>query len=207
MDGVKFLEVLEVRLNKYIKSYGFLFAVAGPIILLDQLTKQIIRQNLAFEEIWTPWHWLIPYARIVHWQNYGAAFGMFQNGNLVFTILAIIVSSLIIYYFPRIDKDDWLLRLALGFQLGGAVGNLIDRLSQGYVTDFISVGSFPVFNIADASITIGAVLLVISVWFKDQTPEEQTEANTQVQELSNPAAKQPIREIPAPTSREEHADE
>ena len=92
--------------------------------------------------------WLAPYARIVHWYNSGAAFGMFQNGNLVFTILAFIVIGAIIYYFPQVESDDWTLKVAMGLQLAGASGNLIDRLMRGKVTDFISVGIFPVFNIA-----------------------------------------------------------
>lgn len=155
-------------MRKFISTYGFLFGIAGLIVILDQISKEIVRYNLDFQEIWSPWHWLVPYARIVNWRNTGAAFGLFQNGNLIFIILAIIVSVVIIYFFPRVPKDDWLMRLALGLQLGGAVGNLIDRLTQGYVTDYVSVGNFPVFNVADASISIGAALLVLSVWINDR---------------------------------------
>ena len=70
------------------------------------------------------------------------------------------------------EQDDWLLRLALSLQLGGALGNLIDRLTVGHVTDFISVGNFPVFNLADASITIGAVLLFLDVWLRERADKK-----------------------------------
>ena len=73
-----------------------------------------------------------------------------------------------IYYYPRVEADDWTLKLAMGLQLGGAAGNLIDRLRVGRVTDFISVGSFPVFNIADASISVGVAVLLLGVWINER---------------------------------------
>lgn len=151
-----------------LRSYATLFLISGAVIALDQLTKALVRTNLGFEQIWSPWPWLMPYARIVHWNNTGAAFGMLQGFGDVFMILAIIVALAILYYFPQVPKEDWPLRIAMGLQLGGAVGNLIDRLTIGRVTDFISVGTFPVFNIADASISIGVAILIIGVWWKDR---------------------------------------
>ena len=144
----------------------FLLPIATVIIILDQITKYIIRNTLEYNEIWMPWDWLMPYARIVHWQNTGAAFGIGQGMNLFFVILAFFVMVMIIYYFPHIPREDFFLRLALSLQLGGAGGNLVDRLLQGHVTDFISVGSFPVFNIADSSITIGVGVLILGMWLE-----------------------------------------
>lgn len=155
-------------MKNHLHEYGFLIGIASIIVAFDQFTKVVVRRNLTFQEVWMPWEWLTPYARIVHWRNTGAAFGMFQDGNLVFTILAFVVSGLILYYFPRLPREEFVLRLALTLQLGGAVGNLIDRLMLGYVVDFISVGTFPVFNIADASLSTGAVILVLSVWLKER---------------------------------------
>lgn len=149
----------------------FLFAIAGLIVALDQWTKNLVRANLALGETWLPdsLTWLSPYTRIVHWYNMGAAFGMFQSGSMVFTVLAIIVISAIIYYFPRVDGHDWTLRIAMSMQLAGAAGNLIDRLTQGgRVTDFISVGTFPVFNIADASISTGTAILLLGVYLQER---------------------------------------
>jgi signal peptidase II len=157
-------------LNQKVKDYLILLGVAGVIIALDQWTKWLVRENVEFGTQWLPgWlMWLSPYARIVHWQNSGAAFGMFQNGNLVFTILAIFVIIAIIYYFPQVEAEDWALKVAMGLQLAGAAGNLIDRLMMGKVTDFISVGSFPVFNVADSSITVGVIVLLLGVWWKER---------------------------------------
>lgn len=154
--------------------------MSGAVILLDQWTKWLVRTNLPFEGTWLPdWMtWLAPYARIVYWNNSGAAFGSFQSGNSVFTILAIIVIAAIIYYFPRVEAQDWTLRLAMGLQLGGAAGNLIDRLMMRKVTDFISIGSFPVFNVANSSISIGVVVLLLGVWLKERSDRKTTPQGT-----------------------------
>ncbi|MGB8252866.1 MAG: signal peptidase II [Anaerolineaceae bacterium] len=154
--------------KKQILDYSLLVLVTALVVGLDQWTKELVRTKLAFSEMWSPWEWLAPYARIIHWDNSGAAFGMLQGYGGVFTILAIIVSIGIIYYYPRLDPDDWPMRVVLGMQLGGALGNLVDRLTkEGRVTDFISLGNFPVFNVADSSITVGTILLISLVWYRD----------------------------------------
>ena len=161
-------------MNRTWRSYAALVGLAGIVIGLDQWTKWLVRTNLPFQGVWLPdWlSWLAPYARVVNWSNSGAAFGTFQNGNSVFTVLAIVVIAAIIYYYPRVDANDWTLRLAMGLQLGGAAGNLIDRLMMQRVTDFIAVGTFPVFNVADASISVGVVILVLSVWLKERSEKK-----------------------------------
>jgi signal peptidase II len=157
-------------LKRYVRNYVLLFGLAGVVIALDQWTKWLVRTNLPFEATWLPkWlSWLSPYARVVNWSNSGAAFGSFQNGGPIFSVLAIVVIAAIVYYFPRVDERDWTLRLAMGLQLGGAAGNLIDRLVSGKVTDFISIGNFPVFNVADSSISIGVLILLLGVWIKER---------------------------------------
>ena len=165
----------ERLLNRRWRDYAVLVGPAGIIIALDQWTKWLVRTNLPFQGIWLPsWlDWLTPYVRIVNWSNSGAAFGTFQNGNTVFTVLAIIVIAAILYYYPRVDASDWTLRLAMGLQLGGAGGNLIDRLLMHQVTDFIAVGTFPVFNVADASITVGVGVLLLGVWLKERSEKQR----------------------------------
>ena len=155
-------------MKKYLQDYFWLFLVAGIIVAVDQLTKAWIRQNLVLGEVYLPEFWLTNYARILYWKNTGAAFGIFQTLGGVFTVLPFIVSGAILYYFPQVPSQDWLIRLALGMLFGGAIGNLIDRLTLGYVTDFISLGEFPVFNIADASISIGVVVLFIGMWVQER---------------------------------------
>ena len=154
---------------KNIKNYAVLFLLAAVVIGLDQWAKLRVR-TLQLGEVWLPsgFEWLAPYARIVHWYNTGAAFGSFAGYGWVFTILAFVVVGLIIYYYPQVDDTDWWLKLAMGMQMGGALGNVVDRLTNhGQVTDFISVGNFAVFNLADASITSGVVILLIGVWYKE----------------------------------------
>ena len=178
-------------MNSTVKGYLSLFGVAGLVIALDQWTKWLVRTNISFQSAWLPdgWDWLAPYARIVNWSNRGAAFGMFQEGGLVFALLAFIVIGAIIYYFPHVENEDWTLKLAMGLQLGGAAGNLIDRLIGmhlsdgsgsflsrlvvGRVTDFISVGTFPVFNVADSEITVGVIVLLLGVWLKEREEKKK----------------------------------
>jgi signal peptidase II len=156
------------ELKKRLADYAVLFLIAGIVISLDQLTKAAVRHNLMLGEIYQPGLWISQYARIIHLKNTGATNGIFQNMNEVLTVFPLVVSAVILFYFPRLPRGDWLVRLSLALYLGGALGNLIDRLRQGYVTDFISVGSFPVFNIADACVSIGVVTLLVGVWLHDR---------------------------------------
>jgi len=161
-------------LKKYLKAYAFLLPIAIILIALDQLTKTWIRNNLAFNEPWMPWDWLAPYARLVNWHNAGAAFGIFQGMNGAFVILAFVIIILILIFFPSIPEDDFFFRLALSLQMAGAAGNLIDRLYRGYVTDFISVGRFPVFNVADSCITLGVVVLLVGMWIEERKSRDES---------------------------------
>lgn len=172
---------------KQIKNYAGLFLVAGIIIGFDQWTKSLVR-TLPLGGTWLPLglEWLSPYARIVHWYNTGAAFGSFAGYGWVFTALAFIVVGLIIYYYRQVDDQDWWLKLAMGMQMGGALGNVVDRLTRGDlstftvgpVTDFISVGNFAVFNVADASISVGVVVLLIGAWFKEKSDRKKAAAES-----------------------------
>jgi signal peptidase II len=129
--------------------------LAALVFLLDQFSKYLVRQLL-------PFGWSFPtegFFRFTHVHNTGSAFGIFQGQNtpLIFiSFLGVII--LVLIYRSQPYPNNWL-RLSLGLQLGGAFGNLVDRLRLGFVTDFIDVGPWPVFNLADASIVTGLVLL------------------------------------------------
>lgn len=151
-----------------VREYMGLVGIASAVLALDQLSKYLIRTNLTFGETWLPFPWLAPYARIVYWNNTGAAFGLFPSGGLLFTIIAVLVSGAILYYYPRLPRGHKPLRLALGLQLGGAIGNLTDRVLHGTVIDFISIGSFPVFNLADSSISVGVAILIVTMWIDER---------------------------------------
>ena len=163
--------------NKPSRSWEWLilFLVAGTIILLDQYSKYLVESSLPLFTYYAPIPELENFFRITHVSNTGVAFGLFQNGNTIFTILAIIVSIAIIIYNFRLESGHKLLRLALGLQMGGALGNMIDRTRQGYVTDFMDFGPWPVWNIADLAIVSGTILLVL-IMFREERQEQKAAA-------------------------------
>ena len=167
----------ESSLKRYIYEYAFLLGVAGVIVALDQWTKWLVRTRLDFNESWAPWDWLLPYARIVHIQNTGAAFGSFQAFGNVFMVLAIIVSVGILIFFTRVAQNDWLLRVVMSMELGGACGNLVDRFTQRHVTDFVSLGNFAVFNVADACISVGVTILIVGMLIREWKQKQMSGSN------------------------------
>jgi signal peptidase II len=129
--------------------------LAALVLLLDQFSKYLVRELLPFGASFPAQGFF----RFTHAHNTGSAFGLFQGQNtpLIFvSFIGIIVLALI--YQSQSRPSNWL-RLSLGLQLGGAFGNLLDRFRLGFVTDFIDIGPWPVFNLADASIVIGLLLL------------------------------------------------
>jgi signal peptidase II len=134
------------------------------IIVADQLSKEWIRDNLPEGQSL----FQLGFFQITHSHNTGAAFGLFQGQSFVLTIVAIIAITVILVYalvgyryFPWLDS--MLSKSALGLMLGGTMGNLIDRLRFGYVTDFIDFGYWPAFNVADSAVTVGAIIFAISL--------------------------------------------
>lgn len=166
-------------MKKNSRYFWYLLVIPALIIALDQYTKYLVRTNLALGESWMPWSPLAPYARIIHWYNTGVAFGLFQQGGIIFILLPLVIVVGIIAYFQKIPDQDWSLRLALSLQLGGALGNLIDRVTIGRVTDFVSVGNFPVFNVADSSITVGVIVLILGVWLQERREKKEREKTAQ----------------------------
>ncbi len=181
----RFLDRAAETLKAYWLDYVILAATAGLIVFLDQWTKSWVRANVPMGTDYLPesLSWLAPFARIRHWHNTGTIFGLFKDASMVFTVLAFVVIGLILFFYPQTPRKDWWLRVVLGIQLGGAIGNLVDRLMFGRVTDFISVGNFAIFNIADASISVGAAILGVVIlyetWMEKKKaaapPEQETE--------------------------------
>jgi len=137
------------------------FLIAGVVIAADQYTKHLVRSNLALYEEWD--RHLGP-IRIVNVVNSGAAFGILQGQTPFLIVTSILGLGAIVLYYLYPPMDHGIIRIALGMQLGGAIGNLIDRVRLGEVTDFIDVGRFPTFNVADSSISISiAVVLAFFV--------------------------------------------
>ncbi|MDY6873784.1 MAG: signal peptidase II [Chloroflexota bacterium] len=169
-------------MKKFFKQYGPLLLIVPVILVLDQVTKAIVRANIPYGSVWMPLDWLRPFLKFVYIHNTGAAFGLFQNGGLVFGTMAVLVSGFIIYYYPQIPQEEKLMRVALALQMAGALGNLIDRIRFGQVTDFVSVGNFPVFNVADSCITIGVGLLILAMWLLERKEKREQAAAEPVDE-------------------------
>jgi len=156
--------------------------VAILTILLDQFTKYLVITRLAHGQSWNITPWLSPILSITYVKNTGVAFGLFQGLGKLFVFVALAVIVLIILYYRSLPQSHWLLEIALGLQIGGAVGNnLIDRVFRGYVVDFIDVNfwpleHWPVFNVADSSIVVGVIFLsALILW------EEWNERHAQEQ--------------------------
>lgn len=140
------------------------FLTALLVLAADQLSKTWLRSNLATGES-LPETGLF---RLTHVQNTGAAFGLFQDQTFPLTIVAIVGIVVLLLFallfsrrFPFLASR--LGKLALGLVLGGTVGNLADRLNLGYVTDFIDIGIWPAFNVADSAIVVGVILFAYSL--------------------------------------------
>ncbi|MCC7370409.1 MAG: signal peptidase II [Chloroflexi bacterium] len=139
-------------------------ATALSVIALDRWTKQLAIDHLLESGVRS-----IPLlgdiVKLTYVENRGAAFGVLQNQTAFFVLVGVIVISVIIASYRYIPEPSWILNLCLGLQMGGAIGNLIDRIQVGYVVDFIDFTYWPVFNIADSAICVGVAGLAYSVLF------------------------------------------
>ncbi len=113
--------------------------------------------------------------RITHVHNTGVAFGMFTNRNLLLGLLALAVLVVMVAFYRQLPRDIPWLTVSLGLQVGGAIGNLVDRLRQGYVTDFIQVPHWPVFNIGDSCICVGVTMLALYLLFQGESQPARQE--------------------------------
>lgn len=140
------------------------YLVALLIIAIDQLSKwAIVKYMELYESIPLIEGWF----HITSSRNRGAAFGILQDQRTFFIVLTVSVSLFLIYYIYKIHKEQKLFSFALSLILGGAIGNLIDRVFRGEVVDFIDVRiiNFAIFNIADSAIVIGVGLMIWEMFF------------------------------------------
>jgi signal peptidase II len=144
------------------------------VVVLDQITKQLA-------EAWLPYHQLVDVIPGFDWYltyNTGAAFSFLADAGgwqrWFFTVTTVVISAVIIFWIRQVPRDEKITVVSLCLILGGAVGNLIDRIYLGYVIDYIQVwlGSYPwpAFNIADAAISIGATILILSSFIGSEKP-------------------------------------
>jgi signal peptidase II len=151
--------------------------IVVAIVVLDQATKALVKAKLPLHESMT----LIPgFFDLTHVRNTGAAFGMLDNANFaykpaVMVVVALIALGAVASYALTLPATQRIARYGLALILGGAVGNLIDRATAGYVVDFVDVYwrgvHFWAFNVADSAITVGVVLMLLDVLGVGRVPE------------------------------------
>ncbi|MFB0533520.1 MAG: signal peptidase II [Anaerolineae bacterium] len=149
-------------------------AVGLLILVADQISKYLVLSSLNPGQSWNPIASLTPWVSITHVTNTGAAFGLFPAQGSLLAVIAVIVVAAIILYYRQLPVGQWWIKVSLGLQLGGALGNLLDRLRLGYVIDFIDFKIWPVFNLADSSIVIGVAILAYYL-LRDRGEEENGE--------------------------------
>ncbi len=131
-------------------------AVTAGVLVLDQVTKAIVRSSIprgGREEV-------LPFLDLVHTRNTGVAFGALAGGGAIVTVVIALALIALLAYFATHLHRPWAW-LPTGMLLGGALGNIVDRIRDGAVTDFVKFPHFPAFNVADSAITIGVVVLLI----------------------------------------------
>jgi signal peptidase II len=142
--------------------------VALVVFVLDRVTKSWVVENIP---IGTARPVIGEYVRIVHAQNTGAAFGLLPDRTTLLSVLSVVAVLAIVYYYRQIASNSTLVSATLGMQLGGAFGNLIDRMAQGYVVDFVDLGvgdiRFWAFNVADSSIVVGIIIVTAALWYEE----------------------------------------
>lgn len=144
--------------------------VAIFVFVFDRITKMWVEQNIPLHE---GRQVIGDYVRIVHTQNTGAAFGLLPERTTLLSVLSVVAVLAIVYYYRQFANSSPLVTATLGMQLGGAFGNLLDRVTKGYVVDFVDVGLVPgprfwAFNVADSSIVLGILFVTVLLWQEER---------------------------------------
>ncbi len=150
------------------------WGAAVAVVAADQVTKTLIRTFMDRGDTWPSDDWPV---RIKYVTNTGAAFGILQDQAVFLTVMAFIGLAAIYVYYRYPPFQHWVATLAIGMMLGGAVGNLVDRIARGRVTDFIDFPRFPSFNVADSSITVGVAIIIIGYVFLETRKEAPAPAD------------------------------
>ena len=144
--------------------------VAVVVFALDRITKIVVESSVPLgSSVDVVGQWV----RISHVTNSGAAFGLLPERTTLLSILSVVAVLAIVFYYRRLAADSRLIAATLGMQLGGAFGNLVDRIGQGYVVDFVDVGipggvRFWAFNVADSSIVVGIIAVTVLLWWQER---------------------------------------
>lgn len=152
---------------------AWVFLVAALVIAADQGTKWLVQQGISpGDEI--PEGWIV---QLVHITNSGAAFGFLQDSGPLLAIASTVGAAAILVYLLNPGFAHPIMRLGLALMLGGAIGNLIDRLVAGEVVDFLKFPYWPAFNVADSAITIGVLCLLWAILFDQRQQDSDTSSS------------------------------
>jgi signal peptidase II len=147
------------------RAWGRAAAVLVAVVIVDQVTKALVRGGIDVGQEDS----VLPAISLVHVRNTGVAFGAFSGGGIVVVALvSAALAALLFYFVTHLDKR--LIWLPTGLLLGGSVGNIIDRVRDGAVTDFVKLPAWPAFNVADMAITFGVLVLL---WVIEQETDER----------------------------------
>lgn len=172
---------------KWPPGYLWLAALTASVLLLDQITKQIVVATMTPESLQDQVVLIPGFLYFTHLHNYGAAWGILQGQTFLLSLLAFAATIAIIWFRRHLYLHRLVPGIAFGLILGGILGNLIDRVRLGYVVDFIDVwlGSYnyPVFNIADSGITVGTGIYIFwSFVFEPKLRKEESSASKKSQD-------------------------
>ena len=159
-------------------SNALLLGAALFVLLADQFSKAWIQGHFASCDYPNSQEIIPNWLNFTYTCNSGAAFGLLANETLLFVLIALVVIGVIVAYFRFLPANRPWLKLSLGLQLGGALGNLVDRLHHGFVVDFISIKNLPVFNLADSCIVIGVMILAYHLLVVQGQPATPTTSVT-----------------------------
>jgi signal peptidase II len=146
-----------------------LLMVAVAAVVSDQVTKHVVRSDLRVDESVR----VLGPLTIHRVQNSGIAFGLFASATVVVTVLTAVAVGWMVVFFARSGRRHPVIPAALGLLIGGSLSNLVDRIRLGHVTDFLDVGWWPAFNLADSFICIGVAILVAALVLADRRPKKQ----------------------------------
>lgn len=149
--------------------------VATAVFVLDRITKIWVERSIPFG---TSRPVVDEWLQLTHVRNTGAAFGLLPERTSLLSVLSIVAVLLILFYYRRLAMASPFIAGTLGMQLGGALGNLVDRVSQGYVVDFVDAGipggpRFWAFNVADSSIVVGIGLVTVMLWLEERRQDAE----------------------------------
>ncbi len=164
-------------------QWGVLIGVGGLVIALDQTVKWLVSTRLTPGQSWEPIPAIASFIRVTYSYNSGAAFGMLPQASDLFLLLAVITVIAFVFSYPKLPSHAWLSRVSIGLISGGALSNALDRLLIHHVIDYVHVQLTPNFsnisNLADHSITVGVILLLVDQWLAERRNVEAKPAEAE----------------------------